>query len=284
MKLSNLTFGALLLSALTLSSCSDDSFTSSHDDYATLRLSLATDDTVETGEFTRADEKQTIAEALNDNTFNAPAANDFSIVIKNKSTSEQIYKGLLSAYNTATELDFGTYTVTATYDNKTVGFYSSTANPAIFEGSVDFTLSENNQNAEVEIPVTLQNCILKVAYSDLFKAYYKDYSVTVDDSTDVTFSSTETHGAFITPSNSVKISYTCTPTQAQGENNKAITRNTTVKFEGGKSYVLTFDVTDVGITPGFTVTINDDVVDATNQDIDINQDKYIDEDDDQSNA
>lgn len=273
MKLSNLTFGALLLSALTLSSCSDDSFTSSHDDYATLRLSLATDDTVETGEFTRADEKQTIAEALNDNTFNAPAANDFSIVIKNKSTSEQIYEGLLSAYNTATELDFGTYTVTATYDNKTVGFYSSTANPAIFEGSVDFTLSENNQNAEVEIPVTLQNCILKVAYTDLFKAYYKDYSVTVDDSTDVTFSSAETRGAFITPSNSVKISYTCTPTQAQGENNKAITRNTTVKLEGGKSYILTFDVTDVGSTPGFTVTIDDTVVDATNQDIDINQDK-----------
>ena len=286
MKLSKLSFGALLLSALTLSSCSDDSFTSSHDDFATLRLSLAADDTVETGEFTRAGEPQSIATALNDNSFAPPAAENFTIEIKNKSTSEQIHKGLLSAYDTATELKFGTYTVTATYDNETVGFYSSTSNPAVFEGETEFTVSEK-KTYEVAIPVTLQNCILKVAYTNLFKAYYKDYSVTIDGTTDIVFSSTETRGAFVTPGNSVKISYTCTPTQAQGANNKAITKEATLNLEGGKSYVLTFDVKDVGGVAGFTVTINDTVVNADNQDIDINQDDYIDDDegdDDQSNA
>ena len=286
MKLSKLSFGALLLSALTLSSCSDDSFTSSHDDYATLRLSLAADDTVETGEFTRTGESQSIAEALNDNSFAPPAAENFTIEIKNKSTQEKIYDGLLSAYDTATELKFGTYTVTATYDNETVGFYSSASNPAVFEGETEFTVSEK-KTYEVAIPVTLQNCILKVAYTNLFKAYYKDYSVTVDGTTDIVFSSTEDRGAFVTPGNSVKISYTCTPTQAQGANNKAITKEATLNLEGGKSYVLTFDVKDVGGVAGFTVTINDTVVNADNQDIDINQDEYIDDDegnDDQSNA
>ena len=296
MKLSKLSFGALLLSALTLSGCSDDSFTSSHDDFATLRLSLAADDTVETGEFTRAGEPQSIATALNDNSFALPAAENFTIEIKNKSTSEQIHKGLLSAYDTATELKFGTYTVTATYDNETVGFYSSTSNPAVFEGETEFTVSEK-KTYEVAIPVTLQNCILKVAYTDLFKAYYKDYSVTIDGTTDIVFSSTETRGAFVTPGNSVRISYTCTPTQAQGTNNKAITKEATLNLEGGKSYVLTFDVKDVGGVAGFTVTINDTVVDAltgdsdndgkADGDVDINQDEYIDDDesdDDQSNA
>ena len=286
MKLSKLSFGALLLSALTLSSCSKDNFDAPHGDYATLRLSLAADDTVETGEFTRAGEPQSIATALNDNTFAPPAAENFTIEIKNKSTSEQIHKGLLSAYDTATELKFGTYTVTATYDNETVGFYSSTSNPAVFEGETEFTVSEK-KTYEVAIPVTLQNCILKVAYTDRFKAYYKDYSVTIDGTTDIVFSSTETRGAFVTPGKSVKISYTCTPTQAQGDNNKAITKEATLNLEGGKSYVLTFDVKDVGGVAGFTVTINDTVVNAYNQDIDINQDDYIDDDesdDDQSNA
>lgn len=286
MKLSKLSFGALLLSALTLSSCSKDNFDAPHGDYATLRLSLAADDTVETGEFTRTGESQSIAEALNDNSFAPPAAENFTIEIKNESTNEEIYKGLLSAYDTAIELKFGTYTVTATYDNETIGFYSSASNPAVFEGETEFTVSEK-KTYEVAIPVTLQNCILKVAYTDLFKAYYKDYSVTVDGTTDIVFSSTETRGAFVTPGNSVKIAYTCTPTQAQGANNKAITKEATLNLEGGKSYVLTFDVKDVGGVAGFTVTINDTVVNADNQDIDINQDDYIDDDegdDDQSNA
>lgn len=283
MKLSNLTFGALLLSALTLSSCSDDSFTSSHDDYATLHLSLTPTNSLDTGDITRADDGITISEALgttfSPETFLTNNGDNFNITIEG---NEYEYNGTLGNYTD--QIKYGAYTVKATYDPKTVGFYEENGGDPSF-GSQSITFAINQPSAEVQVPVSLSNSILRVKYTDMFKNYFEKCETkvkSIGNDTEVTFlyddtktpTTVETRGAFFIAA-SATITYTLTPRQAQDTNDTVKSTTITKTLSPKTCYTLQFDVTDVGGVQELTVDIIDEPIATVDAgEIDINDDQY----------
>ena len=299
MKLSKLSFGALLLSALTLSSCSDDSFTSSHDDYATLRLSLTTSNELSSNAISRTDvETISMDDALGlpANTFKAPDAGDFSIILTDPKGSE-IYNGLIKKYDTNTKLKMGNgYKVTATYDKGTVGFYGDNGGDPAYYGEVTFNITSVDP-LTVNIPALLTNSILKFTYTsnaeseedqpstatdeqealNLFDKYFSTWEIKVSDSAqnEVTFDKGETRGAFFMATTN-KINYSLTPAQAmapEDEEVEPITGEIDVELVENTCHIFNFNIKNVGGANKLTITIDDETITEVDLgEIDINAD------------
>lgn len=281
MKLKKLPIWALALAILAGSSCSQDDYNYAKDDaYGTLSFALATDNLLNEGEISRAGGQITISEALggtsafNASTFLTTNGGNFSIVVED-AEEETIYSGPISGWSNDKPLAFGNYTVTATYDLRQVGFYGNGGQPAFESEEVSFAISNADIPTDVTIPVELSNSIMRVQYSDMFKKYYSSCeTIVTQGSSSVTFNYNETRGAFFETS-SATVNYTLTPTQAQGDNGKAVEKTFDHTFAAQTCHTLQFDVTNVGGVNKLTITLDDTTIQEVEiGDIDLNDDQY----------
>lgn len=183
-----LTYQAVLLSAigLGLGSCSIDTpWTETGTGGISLRLSASADVTdaipVLRGE----------APSLE-----APETEAFSIKLTNIATGETKTWATLADFQNQKSFATGSYTLTAFYgDPDEEGFEKS-----YFEGSAEVQVLEARES-EASVIAQLANSMVSVDYTDAFRAYFKDYAVTVhsDGHSYVEFEKNETRPAFIAP-------------------------------------------------------------------------------------
>ena len=173
-----------------------------------------------------------------------PAAADFTLTLKNAS-SETVWNGKLSEWNTATPLAVGDYTVSAEYGSAT----AEGADKPFFCGGVSFTIADANPK-EVTIPVALGNCIVKTAFTDNFNKYFTSYNFTVKTGGDneFTFSPAQTASIFM---DAYKFTISGSMTN-QGGNVQNFPAKTYENLAAATCYTLKFDASNIG---GVTVTI-----------------------------
>lgn len=288
MKLNRLPILALAVAILAGSGCSSDDYNYGDKGYATLSFALDTDNQLNAGVIVRAAGETSIADALGVS-YQNPSAADFTIELKD-SDDEEVYNGALSDWDATQKLPLGEYTVSAVYDKGIVGFYGveNGGDPA-FEGAATFSVVEAKEYA-VEIPVKLSNAILKVVYTDMFRNYFKaadvkaksqgletEVSFGYHDGDDVNAKVEPTEQGAFMMANSATISYSFTPSQAQGANANAVTGSLTQSLDPRTCYTLTFDVENVGGVKKFTITLNENnLVTVDLGEIDLNDDQYKD--------
>ena len=190
-----------------------------------------------------------------------PSAGDFTIVLSG-SNGEEIYNGLLSAYNETTALKSGNYTVKASYGSvNEEGF-----DKPCFTGQTSFTVTGGGTTA-VSIPVTLANAIVKISCTSLFSAYYPSYSFTLNTGagTQISFPKDETRAAFV---DAYKISVSGTLTN-QGGKTQTFEKKYDTNLSAKTCYTILFDVSNVG-GDKITISFDDTVEDVGLADIDLN--------------
>ena len=258
MKLRSLTLCALAL--VGLMACNDsDNAADKGAESGYLTFSVATTDDVD-NITTRAD-KILISTAAGSG-YTAPADADFTITITNED-EEQIYSGTVGAWDAATKLEEGAYSVSAVYNNGAVGF-----NCPVFEGKADFII-KGGETTPVKIPVKLMNAIVRMEFSEMFKNYYSFEKITVtSQGTAVDFAADETRGAFI-QATTFKVEGTLT-SQAQGTSTtKTFSKEYTAKPT--QCYRLMFDASNIGGN-SFNITFGDEPTETIDWgDIDINE-------------
>ena len=190
-----------------------------------------------------------------------PEAGKFTIVVSGSDGSE-VYNGLLEAYSASTALKAGNYTVKASYGSATdEGF-----DKPYFAGEKTFSITGGG-NTNVSIPVALANSMIRMEYSDNFKAYYKDYSFTVKTGggTEISFSKGVDKAAFV-DAYTISISGTLTN---QGDKKQEFTKSYDSSLSPKTCYTVKFDVSNVG-TGAVTIKFDDTVEDVTLADVDLN--------------
>ena len=172
-----------------------------------------------------------------------PESGDYTITILN-ATSNQVWTGKICDWPVQTLLPAGEYTVSAVYGSlEEEGF-----DKPYFYGSTTFTVT-GKETAEVAVPVSLGNTIMKIACSENFKNYYKDYSFKLvrNNQEIAAFTKDDERAAFI---DGYKIG-------VQGVLTGEIkTQNFSAEYTGlaeATAYTLYFDVPNVG---GSTITIS----------------------------
>ena len=192
------------LALVGLMGCNDDMATDglpSQEGYLT--FSVATTDDVEMVTTRSAGSKTPIATAAGEG-YIAPMVADFSIEVRTDKdedgkadtgddAKQLIYSGKLSGWNVATKLKQGYYVVTASYGSNAVGF-----NSPVFKGDpVQFTIVGGETTA-VKIDAVLENAIVRIEFTDMFKKYYSFDKLTLTQTgSTIDFSPTETRGAFV---------------------------------------------------------------------------------------
>lgn len=101
-----------------------------------------------------------------------PSEGDFTLTLK-KGTST-IWTGLVSSWDTAKEIEAGSYTAEVSYGSPEDEGYSKPC----FSGRTDFSVA-GGQQSNVNIPVSLGNTIVRLSCTDAFKSYYSSYSFTI---------------------------------------------------------------------------------------------------------
>lgn len=306
MSLNKLTVWMLAATSIAFSSCIDESFDGGKSEYATLNFSLAANKSISVGTMTRADgdaETIAMADALGVETFTQPEAGNFTIKITDAESNTK-YEGLLSEYSSeTTKLPISSndkYKVTATHAGA-VGFYgdtdTETGAPAYY-GEKEFSIT-SDAIIDVEIPVALSNSILKFEYTsssetedgsdaetNLFKNYFSDCNIIVEDAAQnkVEYNHFEERGAFLEVG-AKTITYTLTVAKAQSDASKTITGSVGVTLKANTCHIYKFNVTNVGGVNKLEIVI-DDTIEATHDievgDIDINDDQYIQKDENNS--
>ena len=191
-----------------------------------------------------------------------PSAENFTITIKDSSNAT-VWSGLISEWGTGenpSQLKAGNYTVEATYGSlEEEGF-----DKPYFYGTASFAVT-GGQTINVPISVSLGNTIIKVSYSDNFKAYFSDYTfkLTRDNSDIAVFAKDETRGAFI---DGYKITV---EGEMTGELKTFSYSQEYSNLEVATAYTLAFDVNNVG-SATLTVTFNDEVETVELGDIELN--------------
>ncbi len=126
----------------------------------------------------------------------APDAADFSIEMRNLDTDQVQTWRTLEEFNSVEGFDVGTYTLTAYYGNiNDCGFYKP-----YFMGKADVNVLEGRESS-VDVTAQLANVMLSVDYTDAFRNYFRDFSVTAhtDGHANVVFGRSETRAGFIAP-------------------------------------------------------------------------------------
>jgi hypothetical protein len=191
-----------------------------------------------------------------------PSAENFTITIKDASNAT-VWSGLISEWGTGenpSQLKAGNYTVEATYGSlEEEGF-----DKPYFYGTASFAVT-GGQTTNVPITVSLGNTIIKVSYSDNFKAYFSDYTfmLTRDNTEIAVFAKDETRGAFI---DGYKITV---EGEMTGELKTFSYSQEYSNLEVATAYTLAFDVNNVG-SATLTVTFNDEVETVELGDIELN--------------
>lgn len=191
-----------------------------------------------------------------------PSVGNFTITIKDASNAT-VWSGLISEWGTGenpSQLKAGNYTVEATYGSlEEEGF-----DKPYFYGTASFAVT-GGQATNVPITVSLGNTIIKVSYSDNFKAYFSDYTfmLTRDNTEIAVFAKDETRGAFI---DGYKITV---EGEMTGELKTFSYSQEYSNLEVATAYTLAFDVDNVG-SATLTVTFNDEVETVELGDIELN--------------
>lgn len=179
----------------------------------------------------------------------APDVADFAIELKNLDTDQVVTWQSLSDFNDEAGFDVGSYTLTAFYGNiNECGF-----DKACFKGEANVNVLEGRES-QVEVVAQLANAMVSVDYTDAFKEYFRDYSVTAhtDGHANVTFGRNETRAGFLTPgdvtlqvslTNPSGKSVTVTPAQfpAAARHHYHVTFDVNSDPMGGAELLITFD-------------------------------------------
>lgn len=122
-----------------------------------------------------------------------PSGGDFVLTITD-SESEPVWTGKVSEWSPETKLKEGYYNVSASYGSEDEEGFDK----PFFTGASTFTIA-GGETAQVSVPVTLGNTVVKISCTENFRNYYKDYTFkfTRDGEDIVTFVKDETKGAFI---------------------------------------------------------------------------------------
>lgn len=217
---------------------------------ATLTFSVATDSQVT--EMTRS--------SVSDYTT-LPEVGKFTIVVTG-SDGNTVYNGLLDAYSASTALKAGNYTVKASYGSASdEGF-----DKPYFYGEKTFSIAGGG-NTDVSIPVALANSLVRMEYSENFKAYYTDYSFTVKTGggTEIAFPKEEGRAAFV---DAYTISISGTLTGADGKA-RPFAKSYSSSLSPKTCYTVRFDASNVG-SGEVTISFDDTVEDVTFDDVDLN--------------
>lgn len=130
----------------------------------------------------------------------APDVADFAISLRSMETDQLQTWPTLADFNAENGFDVGAYTLTAYYGNEhDCGF-----DKPYFKGEATVNVLEGRES-RAEVTATLANSMLSIDYTEAFKNYFSDYSVTAHTAGEsmVTFARTETRAAFMTPGNVV---------------------------------------------------------------------------------
>ena len=199
-------------------------------------LKFAVEAVEEVGNITTRANEITIGTAAGEG-YVAPQSGNFTVDIK-KENGDVVYQGLLSGWDVAKKLREGYYNVKASYGTEAVGF-----NKPLFAGvnkGVDFTIV-GGQTTQVSIPVTLQNAIVRLQYTDMFKNYYHFDKIVLTQGTNIVdFLPTETRGAFV-DATSFTLSATFT-----SQNGASKTFSKEYSASKANCYTIKFDVSNVG--------------------------------------
>ena len=190
-----------------------------------------------------------------------PSTGDFTIVIT-KSNGDEVYNGLLSAYDETTPLKAGNYTVKASYGSTSEEGFDKPC----FQGQKEFSITGDNTTT-VTIPVTLANSIIKVYCTDAFRAYFQDWSFafTTGSGSKIEFRKNESRAAFV---EAYKLSVAGTLTD-QGGKIQTFGKAYDTVLSPKTCYTIKFDVSNVGSISTITITF-DDTKENESVDIELN--------------
>ncbi|MDE6548401.1 MAG: DUF4493 domain-containing protein, partial [Muribaculaceae bacterium] len=136
----------------------------------------------------------------------APDVADFSIEMRNLDTDQVQTFRTLEEFNNQDGFDVGSYTLTAYYGNiNDCGFYKP-----YFKGETTVNVLEGRETS-VDVIAQLANVMLSVDYTDAFRDYFRDYSVTAhtEGHANVVFGRSETRAGFLAPGDvTIQISLT----------------------------------------------------------------------------
>ena len=191
-----------------------------------------------------------------------PSTSDFNLVIKN-SSSEQIFTGKVSEWNSGTPLTAGTYSVSASYGEEGVEGFDK----PYFAGNTSFDVV-GGKTTSVSVPVALANAIVKVVRTEAFNNYYVDsnFKVTTGNGNVINFPKTQMGGAFV---DAYRFSVSGTVTSQSGRVSQfnAVDYNS---VDAATCYTLRFDVSNVGST-SITISFDDTTVEVPLSDIELNE-------------
>lgn len=190
-----------------------------------------------------------------------PQIGKFTIVVTGNNGNE-VYNGLLEAYDESENLLTGNYTVKASYGSTSdEGF-----DKPCLTGEKTFSVTGGG-TTNVTIPVTLANSIVRMGYSDNFKTYYTDYSIklTTGAGTEVDFPKGEDRAAFV-DAYTITVSGTLTN---QGGKTQRFAKSYDTSLAPKTCYTIRFDVPNVG-TGALRIDFDDKVEDVTLEDVDLN--------------
>ncbi len=190
-----------------------------------------------------------------------PAKKDFAITIRN-STGETVWSGALSKWSTSTKLPVGYYSVNAVYGTTS----DEGADKPCFSGDATFTIT-GAETTSVNIPVSLQNCIVRFTCTDNFKNYFTSYSFTVTTGAgkEFTFNKNAAGAIFI---DAYKMILNGQVTN-QGGQTSAVPEKIYDNLQPATCYTLKMDATNVGGLQ-LIITFNNTVETIDLGDIEIN--------------
>lgn len=179
----------------------------------------------------------------------APDVSAFAVELRNMDTDEVRTWQSLEDFQAEEGFDVGSYTLTAFYGNANeCGF-----DKPYFKGEASVSVLEGRES-DVEVTAQLANVMLGIDYTDSFKEYFRDYSVTAhtDGHANVVYGRTETRAGFLTPGDvTLQVSLTnpsgktatITPAQfpAQARHHYHVTFDVSADPIAGTSLTIIFD-------------------------------------------
>lgn len=195
---------AAVAMAFSLEGCADESpWGNNSNEKGSISITLGTDSDITTAKpvFRSGDDETRATSGMLADYITVPTSDDFSIRLEKADGTYSKTWATLADFKTDAVNGFstGTYTLTAFYGEKGVQDFES----PYFEASSTFTVL-SDQTSTIELTAELKNSMVKVNYTDNFKAYMQDYHSslrTEGRSDEIVFSTAQTKPAFIEPKN-----------------------------------------------------------------------------------